>query len=496
MQRIPPVEAALPLATATGGVTSARVLSGNLAAVPVGALLEATVTISSPKEAVLTVNGLPLTVRPTVPLQQGTVLLIRVPQGAKGQTLELIAKPPSPDAQTASALSPEAAQRAATARELPTVAPPRGEQPAAVPVKPLPLVLVDVLAVMPDGRVRVQINTNEEIASSPEKLSPGGRYVLQVERTPTGITLRPAPDTPKLLAEVAAAVLRGSAPSDLGTALKPLLAELATLHTPTQPRGSEPPQPVEVREAAAAVGKTIRAFLPNDARPLNRGELQNLVENGGLHFEAKLARLVTQEHVPATPGDASPTMKPERLVGTDLKGDLLRLLHAVQEFGGATQTPAAAAALQGIEVQQAANTLAQASATPYFLQVPFPDGGEWRTLHLALEPEHHGMRSDSDRPGGFRMLMHVPLTELGETWIDAGLSDRRFRAVLYLEKLAARERVAAELPGLSDELLSDGFAEVLLDVRPSSDLPARHRRQAAAMHAGRPEGIAVLDVRV
>ena len=128
--------------------------------------------------------------------------------------------------------------------------------------------------------------------------------------------------------------------------------------------------------------------------------------------------------------------------------------------------------------------------------MPFPDGGEWRTLHLALEPEHHGSRPDSDRPGGFRMLMHVPLTELGETWIDAGLSDRRFRAVLYLEKPAARERVAAELPALREELQSDGFAEVLLDVRPSRDLPARQRRQAAAMQAGRPEGVSVLDVKV
>lgn len=495
MMQIPPPDAAVPLATPSGGVTSVRVLSGNLAAVPVGALLEATVTQSHPKEAVLTVNGLPLTVRPATRLPQGTVLMVRIPPGAKAPTLELVGQGPVPSSAEPVALESSAVtlQRTATARER-SGGIPSGEQAAPVPVKPSTVSLVDVLAVLPDGRLRVQINGNEELAASPEKLAPGGRYVLQVDRTPSGITLRPAPDSPKLPTEVATALLRGSPSPDLAATLKPLLAEISTLQKPSQPNGGEPP--ALVRQAAAAVADTIRTFLPADSRPPNRGELQNLVENGGLHFEAKLARLVVLEPSPTTNGDVAQTAKADRMVSSDLKGDLLRLVNAVQEFGNAAQAPAAKAALQGIETQQAANALAQAGGTPYFLQVPFPDGGVWRTLHLALEPEHRRHQSDTDRPGGFRMLMHVPLTELGETWIDAGLSDRRFRAVLYLEKSAARERVAAELPALREELLADGFAEVLLDVRPSADLPARHRRQVAAMQAGYPEGVSVLDVRV
>jgi hypothetical protein len=467
--QIPPPDAAQPPVTQATGAVAVRVLAGNLAAVPVGALLEATVTRAGPREVTLTVNGLPLTVRPNGQLQPGTVLFVRVPGGSATQTLELVGSRPT---------TPEAAAAA-----------------APIPTKPAQVSLVDVLAVLPDGRLRVKIDGNEEVGASPEQLAPGGRYVLQVERTPAGLALRAAPDTPKLPAEVATAVLRGSPQPDLAAAVKPLLAELATLQSPTQATGAEPPQPVAVREAAAAVRDTVRAFLPSDARPPDKAELKNLVENGGMHFEAKLARLVAEDVVPAPAADGTPA-RPERLIGADLKGDLLRLLQAVQDLGGATQAPAAKAALGGIEAQQAANALAQNGATPYFLQVPFPDGGEWRTLYLALEPEHHGSQPDSGRPGGFRMLMHVPLTDLGETWIDAGLSDRRFRAVLYLETSTARDRVAAELPGLRDELRAEGFAEVLLDVRPAADLPARARRQAAAMRAGHPESVSVLDVQV
>src|SRR5581483_10320864 len=123
--QIPPPDAALPLVTQTSGAVAVRVLAGNLAAVPVGALLEATVTQSSPREAVLTVNGLPLTVRPNGQLQPGTVLFVRVPGGSTTPTLELVGSKTT---------TPEA--RAAT---------------APVPTKSLSL--VDVLAVLPDGRV-------------------------------------------------------------------------------------------------------------------------------------------------------------------------------------------------------------------------------------------------------------------------------------------------------------------------------------------------------
>jgi hypothetical protein len=169
------------------------------------------------------------------------------------------------------------------------------------------------------------------------------------------------------------------------------------------------------------------------------------------------------------------------------------LLQAAHQLGAAA-VPAARAAVDGIEAQQAANVLAQDHGTPYVLQVPFPDAGRWRTLNLAIESEARGAAGEERHPGGFRLLLHVPLSELGETWIDAGLSADRFRAVLYLEAPAARDRVRAELAGLRTDLRADGFAEVLLDVRPAGDLPAGRRRQAAAMRAGRPDAVSLVDV--
>src|SRR5258708_5648370 len=72
----------------------ARVLAGVVAAVRLGALLKATVNTVTPREAVLTVNGQTLPVRPPpgVKLQPGAVFFVRVPPtaaNATNPTLEL-----------------------------------------------------------------------------------------------------------------------------------------------------------------------------------------------------------------------------------------------------------------------------------------------------------------------------------------------------------------------------------------------------------------------
>jgi hypothetical protein len=319
--------------------------------------------------------------------------------------------------------------------------------------------------------------------------------------------LKPPADGPKLTAEVATAILRTPAP-DLAATIRPLQTELAKLAAPPESH-AQPPVPAAVREAAVAVRDLLSTFVPDEPRPLKPAELQQLVENGGLHYEAKLARIVAPEEPPSAPAaeeatrasapatsrDATPQA---RELAPDLKGDLLRLLQAAQDLGGsarATVVPAAQAALSGIESQQAANALAQSANAPYAVQVPFPDGGQWRTLHLSLEPQNQPGRPDAERAGRFRVFMHVPLNDLGETWIDAGLAGDQFRATIYLDRAPVRDRVRAALPELATELRTDGFSEVLLDVRAAADLPDRHRREAAALQTGRPESVSVLDVR-
>lgn len=322
-------------------------------------------------------------------------------------------------------------------------------------------VRVEVLKDLANGAFLVRIGGQEVAAQSAELLQPGGKYVLQLETSTNGLILRGLPDKPDLPLTVATTILRdGPRPPALGDALKPLLAELESL-------------PATQTESVRAA---LRAILPNGVPDAE--SLKSLVDDGGLHYEAKLARQTEG-------GPASQT--------TDLKRALLQMLHDMRGAGEAA-LPAARAVLDGIEALQAVNVLAQTTGSPYSLQIPFPDGDEWRTAHLSLEPERDGREADG-RPTGFRLLMHVPLAKLGDTWIDAGLSGDRFRAALYIESAAARDRIRADLPALRDELQADGFSEVLLDVRPAAELPERRRQRGAAMRAGLPESVSILDVR-
>jgi hypothetical protein len=498
--QIPSTAPVVQVAVPTGAGVTARVVSGNLATIPMGALLEAVVTSASPREATLTVAGQALTVRPPFALPQGATILVRVPPSAANATIPLLElSVPGNASPTQRAGATESTQTGATKADATPL-------PSRLPTRPA---VVDVLSALPDGRIRVSIEGQEQIATSAQQLAPGGRYVMQVERTPTGIALKPPPDSPKLSTEVATAVLRTSAPT-LGEAIKPLQAELATLSSP-KPQ----PVPVATRNAATAVSNVLRTIVPGEPRPLKAPELQQLIENGGLHYEAKLARIAAPDEAKpaAEPRDtanteakdaakaterteAPATPRSVREMAPDLKGDLLRLLQTVQDLGGAARAPAAQAALSGIESQQAANALAQQNGTPYFLQVPFPDGDEWRTMQLSLEPQNLPDQPDAERAGRFRMFMHVPLSELGETWIDAGLSGDRFRATIYLDRGAVRDRVRTALPELQAELEGSGFSEVLLDVRPSSELPDYRRRDSSSLQAGRPASVSVLDVKV
>lgn len=554
---------AAQLATAPGGASGvpARVVAGDLARVPVGELLEATVTSATPRDATLTVNGQPLTLRlpPGAALQQGAVLLLRVPPGtatSQNPTVEL-SVPPSVPAAVPQSLAPAA----------PVV--PRGyAAPAAAPEAPRTAV-VDVLEALPDGRARVNIDGQEQLARPSEPLVPGERYVLQVQRSATGTVLKPLPpDAPTVAREVATAILRTPA-TDVGTALKPLRAELESLTAP--PAKGEPVAPPTVRDAATAVRTTLESFVPRPGRAPDAVQLQRLVENGGQLFEAKLARaaegasviptgtgaparsVAEQPNAPAkllealagrvaqpapdtatsqdAPAGRPPTAVAEAPkvdarpqdapreslaatqtresasevraearagvpeVASDLKGDLLKLLRAANDIGNSVRVPAAEAALHTIESQQAANALAQANGTAFHLQIPFPDGDQWRTVKLALEPERRADSDPRDPASRFRVFMHVPLSELGETYIEAGLSGTSFRATIYLDAPGVRARVGNELESLRAELEAEGFAEVLLDVRAASDLPDRQRRAAGELRAGRSDGTSVLDVR-
>jgi hypothetical protein len=308
------------------------------------------------------------------------------------------------------------------------------------------------------------------------------------------------PESPQLPTTVATTILRTDKPPPLGDTLPSLVKELAQFTTPTpiapkpnpvtadnatgEVQQPTPPADPQVRAAAADVREVAVKFLPTPDQPPTAERLKMLVEDGGTHFEAKLARSA-DPNTPDRPAPPAPH--------TDLKSGLLTLARSVTDLAAAF--PAAAATLDGIERQQAVNVFSQQNGGMAVFQIPFPDGPHWRTLGLGIEPDRGGERDADGRATGFRVMMHVPLTALGETWIDASAESQRLRAVLYVSDPAARERVRAELPELRNELQAGGFVEVSLDVRPAGDLTDTQRRKANAIREGVPEGGGLLDVR-
>lgn len=502
MNAIPNLPTAASPATTAVPMATLRVVAGDVAAVPVGELLKAVVAKVAGGQAEVNVGGQTVTVRPPAGLQPGNEIVVRVPIPPASQppstapTLELLGRaPPSEGAPTATATKPAVVQSTppAVLPQQPAAAPKVPERPEP-PAKWPDLKIADVVTRTPDGRVQVRIDGKPLVATPSEPLVPGGRYVVRVETTATGTILRPpltdAPETP---VAVATALLRTALPPDLGATAKPLLAELAApVPAPT------PAVRASVQSAAGEVREAVRSFLPDTPRPLMAVELRSLVENGGPHFEAKLARSVAVgTEVEPTPNALPATRPADGDAPTpDLKGGLLKLLSAAQSLGeAATAYPVARTVLDGIESQQAVHTLAQQTGTPYFLQIPFPDGDHWRTAQLSLEPDRSPDGETASSPRGFRVMMHVPMRELGDAWIDAGLGGGRFRAVVYLDSPAARDLARAEMTGLHDELRAGGFADVSLEVRAVGELTGPQRERAAAVRAGRPLSATVLDAR-
>src|SRR5205814_82555 len=107
--------------------------------------------------------------------------------------------------------------------------------------------------------------------------------------------------------------------------------------------------------------------------------------------------------------------------------------------------------------------------------------GPWPTLQLSVDPEEARPTAEETRPRGYDLLMHLDLTELGATWIDARIAGRQLHAVLYVESADGRQRARASLPSLEQTLQALGFDSVGLDVRSTAELP--HGQAAERFHS-------------
>lgn len=468
-----------PLPSATTGATTRNAgPDAELPQVVPNAPLAAIVKAVQPGRATLDLGGALLTVLTTdETLQPGAQVVVRFNDAGRG-TVDL------PDGQTTTVTLGESDVK------LPTP-PARPTQPAAAatytppadvrqqPVFTAPVVRAEVVGQLADGKYLVRIDGREVTAESAEALPVGARVVVRAESGPQGVVLRPVPDSPRLPADVAAAVLRDlPARPPVGPSLQAVMSEVPRLLL-AQTGANPPPSP-----GLAALPRLIAALVPGPGQPPTATQLETFVRDGGLMYEAKLGR--------AARPDRPDVGALRDLPRSDVKGSLL---SAIREVGKADGEPVLHTALDSIEAQQALNVLAAATGEGIRLQFPIPDVPHWRTLDVTIHPEPAGGDDADPRRDGYSIFLHTELTEFGETWIDARVSGPDFRAVLYVENADARRRVKDDLAGLSGDLTALGFGRVLLDVRATTELPARDRARANAMRGGAPESVSLLDVR-
>ncbi len=266
-------------------------------------------------------------------------------------------------------------------------------------------------------------------------------------------------------------------------------------------------------QAALPSVARLQAFLQDVLASPNApttDRVARLVEDGGLHYEAKLARL-------------DGTQPPEALARQDWKGLLLQaqqdLAHETQAAprpapelapGPAPheQPPASAAAganlgslidhqLHQLENQQALNVLAQWHGSAFVLEIPLVLQQSLTTAHLAIEPDTRGSSEEpGDRPSGHNLLFQMDLENFGQTKIEAWVAGGALRANFFVEHPQAVDKVRAELPALRQTLQALGFHEVLLAADPLSGLPQEKRRKFDEVRAGVPADMHLLDVEV
>ncbi|MBN9523962.1 hypothetical protein J0H58_36545, partial [bacterium] len=274
MQVNPTTAAAAP--AAASGPVPLRILAGQLTAVPVGQLIQATVTQTSPKGATLAVNGQPVTVAPSPQLTPGTSVVVRLPAAA-APVLELVGTVPTPTPPSPGAALPPPAGRAAPAAPAPAA-------PAtAAPVR----VLAGNLSAVPAGQlIRATVTQ-----SGPQ----GATLAVNGQR----VTVAPSPQ----LSPGAAVVVR------LPSAAAPVLELVGPTPTTTAAPAptAAPPSPIALVDVRAAAPDG-RFHVTIDGQPATVTSEQPLVPGGryALRVEAAPAGLVLRPlaESPAAPETA------------------------------------------------------------------------------------------------------------------------------------------------------------------------------------------------
>jgi hypothetical protein len=320
-------------------------------------------------------------------------------------------------------------------------------------------------------------------ALSAESFSVGSKVLARLEPTAQGTVLTVDPPEQVSTGEIASAILRDTpARQPLGDVLQELNQAVPRLLT------SAAGDPVATK-SLEVLQSTLERLLEPTQSPPEPEHIAQFVQDGGIHYEAKLGRLSGS---PVTPEQV------KQVAAGDLKGQLLNVLATARNLpAGNSEThplELVRQAVSEIESQQAVNLIAKSGGEPYQLQVPLATQGTASTLQLSINPDASGQSSSHAESNDFNLLMHLEFTDLGNTWVDARFSPQGMNAILYVESEAGREAARADLSMLNKSLQELGFANVLLDVRSTSDMPTgKAAAKFNALDASMPASVSLID---
>ena len=512
----------LPAQTATAqqpGLTAGQaltVLSGELSKLPAGQVLQGNIKAILQSEALVELaNGVDVRIKALPGMTVNQPIAIQVRLNAAGQPqLELARSLPTVPGPTTAPLP--------SITTGPTTAPlPSTATGPAVNWQPGQVLPAQVLSDLGANRVLLQLNHTLVEAKLSQPLPIGVPLQMQVRQTQPEVQLavvdlsrsgyvaaspqtaetavrgpltaaatatRPAevtvqvPPTPLMSVEQLAAALRQRLQAiPLGEVIRNVIAQTVT--SQTQSSSTPPPQPPP--PALEALVSRLRALLPQ-GQPPTAEQLGTFLRDGGLHFEARLAKHAVNH---------SPPSEIQQTVQRDVKGLVLRALaEASVQPSEAARTAPVVQHLQAIEAQQTGNLLALARGDPVFFQVPLmltPDQSS--TLHLAVQRDGKGPNAENQ---GVSFFMHLELEQFGTVRVDAQFNPMGMRVIFYVEKEQGRARLHSGLSELREALQQGREGPVLLAVRPLGELPRDQKPLFEALASGLPASGTHLDVRV
>jgi hypothetical protein len=287
-------------------------------------------------------------------------------------------------------------------------------------------------------------------------------------------------DVEPTIEEEAAQLLRAHLPAhtDSGELLDFLQYKLASFLGPAS-------DSLQSAEKLAKLRESIVTLLAGGTPPTPE-KLEVLARDGGLFYEAKL--------FDAAANDGEQLLE---IADHDLKGLLLSALQESKARAFSTGLQSALSAqLDNLETQQAVNLLAQLDGGAIQMQIPFFSGARFSTAALAVEPDGHSPEGRTEkRKGGYSLLFMLDLEDFGRTRIDAHIDHKELRAVFFVDAERSLQLIRQELPDFRETLMAFGYHDVLLAAKPLRDLPRDKQEKFAALAAGAPPSIHLLDLK-